>query len=136
MKKKLIVLILLNFGLYSCESEKKYSDYNESDFIEAQGVITDVYLTSDPFDSPINKNIEFKYYMPNSTQLIGKENNLELNWAEKGVPIVVLVNKNDETISFYGRFGLKDTLSNGEKIFIKDFVSNMINKWKTTYNNV
>src|SRR5688572_15165633 len=57
LRKTLIILIILSLGLSSCESEKKYSDFKESDFYEVQGIINYANPTSDPFDSPTEKNI-------------------------------------------------------------------------------
>ncbi len=115
-------------GIYSCESEKKYSDYKESDFYEAQGLITSVYQTADPTDLPIVKNITYKYFLSDSIPMIGREENLELAWAENGIPIVVLVHNSDKNISFYGRYGLKDNLETDEKKYINNYIDKLIEK--------
>ena len=47
------------------------------------------------------------------------ENNLEMFEAKKGYPIIILVHKNNEDISFYGRVGILETLNNKERQFIK-----------------
>lgn len=125
MKKRIFIVLLVSIGLTSCETEKKYSGYKESDFYEAQGVVTSVQPTGDPFDLPVFKDITFKYYISDSTQILGKEKNVELAWAKEGVPMVVLVHKENERISFYGRFGLKDSLNFGEQRFVQDYVENL-----------
>lgn len=106
MKKALFILIILILGLSSCESEKKYSDYNEEDFYEVQGIIEGVYRTGDPFDNPTVKNVRFTYFLDRPTPKTGMEENLDMLEAQNGYPLVVLVHKDDENISFYGRVGL------------------------------
>ncbi|HEX9600761.1 MAG TPA: hypothetical protein VF985_04675, partial [Mariniflexile sp.] len=39
MAKIQILILILNIGLFSCESIKKYSDYNETDFLK----LADIY---------------------------------------------------------------------------------------------
>src|SRR3546814_6275675 len=74
LRKTLIILIILSLGLSSCESEKKYSDLKESDFYEVQGIINYANPTSDPFDSPTEKNISFTYFLNRPNPKTGIEN--------------------------------------------------------------
>lgn len=108
----LIVLLLI---LFSCKNEKKYEDYNENDFQEVQGVITNVYFTSNPFDSPHNKLMNYCYILSDSTVLKGKEKDFHLDW-QVGQPIIILVHKKDPKINFYGRNGLLDGLTKYQAI--------------------
>ena len=59
---KNILLILFVLTILSCNSEKRYEDYNEEDFYEVQGIITSANPNNDPFDSPTVKNIYFEYF--------------------------------------------------------------------------
>ena len=130
LRETLIILILLSFGLSSCESEKRYSDYNESDFYEVQGFIESANPTSDPFDSPTEKDIRFKYFLDRDNPKSGIENDLEMFEAKNGYPLIVLVHKDDENISFYGRVGLLENLNDKEKAFLKNHFQNEMNKIK------
>lgn len=117
-------MILLSFGLTSCKSEKGYSDYNESDFYEVQGFIESANSTSDPFDSPTEKNIRFKYFLDRDNPISGIEKDLEMFEAKTGFPLIVLVHKDDENISFYGRVGILENLNSKEKEFLSRHIIN------------
>lgn len=116
----------MSFGLSSCESEKRYSDYNESDFYEVQGFIESANPTSDPFDSPTEKNIRFKYFLDRDNPKSGMENDLEMFEAKTGFPLIVLVHKEDENISFYGRVGILENLNPKEKEFLSGHIKNQM----------
>ncbi|WP_159431785.1 hypothetical protein [Aequorivita viscosa] len=130
MRKTLTILIMLSLGLFSCESEKKYSDFKESDFYEVQGIINYANPTSDPFDSPTEKNISFTYFIDRPNPKTGIENELEMFEAKNGYPLIVLVHKDDENISFYGRVGILGNLNEKEKAFLKKHFQNEMNKIK------
>ncbi|PZD79276.1 hypothetical protein [Mesonia sp. K7] len=130
MRKTLNILIVLSYGLISCKSEKEYSDFNESDFYEVQGIINYANPTNDPFDSPTEKNISFTYFLDRPNPKTGIEKDLEMFEAKKGYPLIVLVHKDDENISFYGRVGILDNLNDKEKEFLKNHFQNEINKTK------
>ncbi|MEN8886167.1 MAG: hypothetical protein ABF246_07235 [Winogradskyella sp.] len=119
-------MILLGLGLASCESEKRYSDYNESDLYEVRGFIESSSPTSDPFDNPTEKNIRFKYFLDRDNPKSGMENDLEMFEAKTGFPLIVLVHKNDENISFYGRVGILENLNSKEKEFLSEHIKNQI----------
>ncbi|MCA0133891.1 hypothetical protein [Winogradskyella alexanderae] len=116
----------MSFGLSSCESKKRYSDYNESDFYEVQGFIESAIPTSDPFDSPTEKDIRFKYFLDRDNPISGMENDLEMFEAKTGFPLIVLVHKDDENISFYGRVGILENLNNKEKEFLSEHIKNQM----------
>ena len=121
-------MISLSFGLSSCESEKRYSDYNESDFYEVQGFIESASPTSDPFDLPIVKDISFTYFLDRPNPKTGIEKNLEMFEAQNGYPLIVLVHKDDENISFYGRVGILENLNKEEKEFLEEHLKSEIEK--------
>ena len=101
---KLILLFAIVFTLSSC-NEKKYEDYNEDDFIEVQGLITRIKKTANPIDSEWNKDITYAYNLDKEVINHGIERNVDLMF-KIGQPIVILVHKEDEKISFYARRGL------------------------------
>src|SRR5690606_24210728 len=121
---------MLSLGLFSCESEKKYSDFKESDFYEVQGIINYANPTNDPFDSPTEKNISFSYFLDRPNPKTGIENDLEMFEAKNGYPLIVLVHKDNENINFYGRVGILENLNDNEKEFLKKHFQNEINKTK------
>jgi hypothetical protein len=122
LRRILLILVILSFGITSCESKKIYSDYDESDFYEVQGIIESASPTSDPFDLPIVKDISFIYFLGRPNPKIGIEKNLEMFEAQNGLPLIVLVHKNDEDISFYGRVGILENLNLGEKEFLSEYI--------------
>jgi len=130
LKKKLIILLIFVFGLFSCKSEKKYSDYNETDFYEVQGIINYANPTSDPFDSTMEKNVSFTYFLDRPNPKTGIENNLEMFEAQNGYPLIVLVHKDDENISFYGRVGIVESLNEKEKVFLSKHIESEMAKLK------
>ena len=125
MKKYITLILSLSIGFQSCNSEKKYSDYNEKDFYEVQGIITSAIPTSDPFDLPPMKDFKFDYFLSDSIPLNGEEKNIQSQWAKQGVPIIVLVHKKDEKISFFGRPGVKDNLTINELVYLNKYFKNL-----------
>jgi hypothetical protein len=122
--------LLLTSIFNSCESEKKYSDYNENDFYEVQGIITYANLDDNPFNDSSVKNIGFTYFLDRTSPKTGKENNLDMFEAKNGYPLIVLVHKKNENISFYGRVGILDNLNEKEKEYLKKHFQNEMNKLK------
>ncbi|WP_156025514.1 hypothetical protein [Tenacibaculum sp. 47A_GOM-205m] len=105
MKSRIIIsTILVSLFLFSC-GKKKYEDYNEEDFIEKQGIITKMTRTSNPLDSEWNRDIIYAYNLEEESVSYGQENNIDLMF-KLGQPIVILVHKDDDKISFYARRGL------------------------------
>ncbi len=120
----------MSFGLFSCESDKKYSDFKESDFYEVQGFINYANPTSNSFDSPTEKNVSFTYFLDRPNPKTGIEKNLEMFEAQKGYPLIVLVHNDDENISFYGRVGILENINDKEKEFLNNHFQNEMNKIK------
>ena len=128
MKKHFGLLLIIFIGFVSCESKKKYSDYNESDFYEIQGIINYANPSDNPFDSSIVKNIGFSYFLDRPIPIKGEEKNLEMFEAKKAYPLIVLVHKDNEDISFYGSVGVLDNLNKKEKEFLKEHIQNEVEK--------
>ncbi|MCX2839450.1 hypothetical protein OQ279_14965 [Salinimicrobium sp. MT39] len=106
MRTILLLIILLVF--IACEKkQKRYEDYNEKDFYEVQGIITEIRPTSYAFDSPRNRNIFYDYHLEMNPPLKGSEEGIDLV-LKPGDPIVVLVHKENIEITFYGRYGIID----------------------------
>ncbi|MEN3322377.1 hypothetical protein VP395_01435 [Mariniflexile soesokkakense] len=139
MKKTLAISLILVFGFYSCESDKKFSDFNEDDFYEVQGILDYVGQNNNPFDSRSIKNVSFTYFLDRSTHKKGSEKNLDLNEIEyilrpydiqNGYPLIVLVHKDDENISFYGQVGILENLNENEKGFLTKHLRKEMDKLK------
>ena len=128
MKDNFFILLIIVIGFTSCQSKTKYSDYNESDFYEVQGIINSANLNDNSFDSPIVKNISFSYFLDRSIPKNGNEKNLEMFEAKKGYPLIVLVHKDNENLSFYGRIGILKTINDKEKAFLKNHFHEKIEK--------
>lgn len=124
-KWKLITLTLV-VVFFSCDSKRKYSDYNESDFYEVQGIINYANPDTAPFNSYTIKNISYTYFLDRENPKIGIEKNLDMSEAQKGLPLIVLVHKSDENISFYGRVGILDTLTEKEIKFMDDRIKKIL----------
>lgn len=101
---------LIVFFFFSCAKEKRYQDYNENEFYEAQGIITKVYQTSSVFDESYNKLMDYTYVINDSVFLKGKEKEFYKAW-NIGQPVVVLVHNKDSSISFYARDGIVRSFS-------------------------
>jgi len=130
LKNTRLLLLLLIIGLLSCESEKKYTDYNEHDFYEVQGIISSVHLTTYPFDNYTFKDISFNYFLDRTAPKKGIEKNLDMLEAQNGYPLIVLVHKEDENISFYGRVGVLTNLNNKEKEVLSTHIQYEMEKLK------
>ncbi|WP_159023155.1 hypothetical protein [Formosa sp. L2A11] len=130
MKKTIIVLLAFSITLLSCESNTQYSDYKESEFYQVQGIINYANPTSNPFDSPTKKNVSFTYFLDRPNPKKGIEENLEVFEAKKGYPLIVLVLKENENISFYGRVGILENINAKEKEFLNKHFKNQMNKIK------
>ncbi|MDY0780256.1 hypothetical protein [Tenacibaculum sp. IB213877] len=96
--------------MISCNTKKKYEDYNENDFYEVQGVVTKVYSTSSVFDDSYNKLMDYVYCVNDSLILSGKEKEFFKAW-KFGQPIIVLVHKTNPEISFYARNGFLNKIT-------------------------
>ncbi|MBF8148639.1 hypothetical protein ITJ86_01950 [Winogradskyella sp. F6397] len=128
MKNTLSLILLILLCFTSCESKAKYTDYEESDFYEVQGVIISAVQNDNYFDSSLVKNISFNYFLDREIPKTGIEKNLEIFEAKKGYPLIVLVHKENENISFYGRVGILDSINEKEKVFLSKHFQEEIEK--------
>lgn len=76
----------------------KYEDYDPEDFYEVTGRVTDNRLS---YHIPRKKILSYEYFLDKEQPLQGKEEGLEL-FLNKGEKFIVLVHKQDSTISFFG----------------------------------
>lgn len=103
----------------SCTLEKKYEDYPEDNFYEVQGIINYAVPDGNPFNSFSVKNISFSYYLDRKTPKKGFEH-IDMFEAQKGFPVIILVHKKLEDVSYYGRVGILEDLNNKEKGYLKN----------------
>ncbi|WP_147296434.1 hypothetical protein [Lutibacter oceani] len=115
-------------SLISCNEKKSYEEYDENEFYEVQGIITSEKRTSYPFDEYYVKDIKFDYFINGEKLLHGYENNLDFINLSKGLPIIVLVHKQNEKISFFGRAGVIDNLTETERNYFKPIIEKEIEK--------
>lgn len=54
------------------------------------------------------------------------ENDLKMFEAKTGFPLIVLVHKDNENISFYGRVGILENLNTKEKEFLSEHIKNQM----------
>ena len=125
-KSWIVITIFSIIILTTSCGKKRYEDYNEDDFVEVQGIITKVKRTSSAFDNARRVDIEFVYNLVDTNISYGKEDGIDLV-LKYGQPIVVLVHKSDNKISFFGRRGIIDEelLEIGYKKILQD---NNLNK--------
>ncbi len=116
--------------IFSCQSKKSYEDYSEDDFYEVQGIIESAYRTRDPFDGTNVKNITYRYFLDRPTPKHGIEEDLPIINVQEGYPLIVLVHKDDENISFFGTIGVLDSLNEKEKVIMREHIQSEINKLK------
>ncbi|WP_299102059.1 hypothetical protein [uncultured Winogradskyella sp.] len=128
MKNIYLLTIAVIFTTASCKSNPKYSEYDESDFYEVQGVITSAVQNDNSFDNSIVKNISYSYFLDRENPKKGIEKNLEIFEAKKGYPLIVLVHKDNEDISFYGRVGILDSINENERAFLRKHINHEIKK--------
>lgn len=123
-----ILILVILIGFSSCQSKSKYSDYDESDFYEVQGVIISAAQNDNYFDNSMIKNISYNYFLDRQIPKKGIEKNLEKFEAKKGYPLIVLVHKENEDISFYGRVGILDSINKKERKFLSEYIQEEIEK--------
>ncbi|WP_067146257.1 hypothetical protein [Pseudotamlana agarivorans] len=139
MKKIIVLSIFIISVFYSCKSDPKITDYSEDDLYEVQGILDFIGSNSNPFDHHTIKDVRFSYFLDRSIPKKGSENNLDLrdveyafrpNDIQNGYPLIVLVHKDDENISFYGQVGVLDNLNEKEKAFLTGYIQSKMDKIK------
>lgn len=103
-KKNLTFLFLVTFIILnlSCNSHTNknldYEDYSPDDFYEVIGKVTDNKLS---YHIPRKRILFYEYFLDREKPLKGQEENINV-YLKKGERFIVLVNKKDSTISFFG----------------------------------
>ena len=100
------IFILLLLVLSSCGKVKSDSqtDLNESDFTQAQGLITKIE-TDFSYSEKFKRTYHYVYGSESELKLYGIEKNSELILNEND-PIIVLTNKTDRTKSYISQRGI------------------------------
>lgn len=136
LKKSPFFIHLLGFLLFiviSCR-EKSFEEYNENEFYKAQGVIVSAIMTSSILDDPFMKKIEFEYFI-NDSLILKNSEDLSFMDLEKGIPIVVLVHKENQTVSFYWRNGFTDSITPFQVQYVKAKMDKAVSEIEKDMNN-
>ncbi|APQ17991.1 hypothetical protein [Maribacter hydrothermalis] len=98
--------IILLFLIISCNKKEKliYEDYNDEDFLPVQGIITKVFKKG-AINNFIKKDLHFIYNLEKENPSKGYEINSPYMLNE-GEPVIILVHKNNDSISFFGSRGI------------------------------
>lgn len=100
-------ILILTFIIFtSCgkgNSDPK-TDFNESDFTQTQGIITEIE-TGFSYSEKFKRTYLYAYGNESDTKLIGIEKNSDLI-LNVGDPIIVLVKKTDRTITYIAQRGI------------------------------
>jgi|SRR5690554_1061722 len=100
-------ILILTFIIFtSCgkgNSDPK-TDFNESDFTQTQGIITEIE-TRFSYSEKFKRTYLYAYGNESDTKLIGIEKNSDLI-LNVGDPIIVLVKKTDRTITYIAQRGI------------------------------
>ena len=119
----------LIFVVFSC-GDKKYEDYNESDFYEVTGVITTIGSNKDFFGEGSRTRITYDYFVNDSTYYSGYDNSAQISfmYAGFGGPVVVKVLKKDPKINFYSTGGFSKELTRDRAKILYNHIVNIYNK--------
>tara|TARA_R100000789_G_C2995315_1_gene147280 strand:- start:668 stop:1069 length:402 start_codon:yes stop_codon:yes gene_type:complete len=99
----LIFPIIIGFSILSCSNSKndkglKYEDYDPEDFYEVIGRVKENRLS---YHIPKTNVIFYEYFLEKEKPLKGQEENIKVH-LKQGEKFIVLVHKEDSTISFFG----------------------------------
>ena len=99
----LIFLIFVGTSILSCSNSKndkdlEYEDYDPDDFYEVIGRVTENRLS---YHLPRTNVIFYEYFLEREKPLKGREENIKIH-LNKGEKFIVLVHKEDNTVSFFG----------------------------------
>lgn len=117
----------------SCRS-KSFEEYHESEFYKTQGIIVSANVTSTILDNPFMKEIEYEYFINDSLILTNTEDLLYMD-LEEGIPIEVLVNKENQAISFYWRNGFTDSITPYQVQYIEAKLNEVVFEIENSMNN-
>ncbi|WP_437400073.1 hypothetical protein [Flagellimonas lutimaris] len=105
--RNIIFIVCLVTSFISCkESNKKFEDYNDDDFIEVQGIIIKTKRKVD-FKNITKTSIYFIYNLDKERPDVGFEVDSPF-MLNDGEPVIILVHKDDQKISFFGARGIMD----------------------------
>lgn len=117
----MILALCMTFLAGSCSKK----EYNLDDFTETQGLIVSAKRTKSPFDSSNMKEIVYEYFVNDSIILTGSEDFQYVDMI-KGVPIIVLVHKDNPKKSFYWRNGIYENITVSQRTYLINKVEEMI----------
>lgn len=103
MKRIVTLLILVSLMIMGCRSSTNdkglsYADFEPEEFYEVEGRVLSNLLG---FSLPRNRVLNYEYFLDQETPLVGYERNIHTT-LKPGERFVVLVHKQDSTISFFG----------------------------------
>jgi len=102
--KRIIALLLLvsvlTMGCRSSTNDKglSYADFEPEEFYEVEGRVLSNLLS---FSLPRNRVLKYEYFLDQETPLVGYELNIHTT-LKPGERFIVLVHKQDSTVSFFG----------------------------------
>ena len=103
MKRIIALLILVSMLMLGCSSSTNdkglsYTDFEPEEFYEVEGRVLSNLLS---FSLPRNRVLNYEYFLDQETPLNGYELNIHRT-LKPGERFIVLVHKQDSTISFFG----------------------------------
>ena len=103
MKRIVTLLILVSLLILGCRSSTNdkglsYADFEPEEFYEVEGRVLSNLLG---FSLSRNRVLKYEYFLDQETPLVGYERNIHTT-LKPGERFVVLVHKQDSTISFFG----------------------------------
>lgn len=100
---RFLIIISLTFLNVCCsnfngKNKLKYEDFDPHDFYEVVGRVRENRLS---YTFPRKRILFYEYFLSRDKPLRGYEEDIDL-YLKKGDKFIVLVNKEDSTISFFG----------------------------------
>lgn len=109
---KCFTCVLILVFLFSC-AEKKYEDYDENDFYEVNGVVTNVSLRPNAFGDNQNHYVSYDYFVNDSVFYTGYSRDSYLSILNRGIggAVIVKVYKKNPRVNFFWKEGILNNLS-------------------------
>ena len=103
MKSIIALLLLVSVLTMGCRSSTNnkglsYTDFEPEEFYEVEGRVLSNLLS---FSLPRNRVLNYEYFLDQETPLVGYELNIHRT-LKPGDRFIVLVHKQDSTVSFFG----------------------------------
>ena len=103
MKRIIALLILVSMSMMGCRSSTNdkglsYADFEPEEFYEVEGRVLSNLLG---FSLSRTRVLKYEYFLDQETPLVGYERNIHTT-LKTGDRFIVLVHKQDSTISFFG----------------------------------